>query len=176
MVQRLLIIGYGNPLRGDDGVGWHTAHMLAQIVQDQHVRIVACQQLTPDLSEPISQADAVLFIDACWPTVPASVPNHPGTEQQEAANNRLVCYPVFPTPTLPSSFSHQLDPPALLTCAQILYQHCPVAVQFGVVATSFDYGETLSPDVRACIPGLIARVQAWIERLREDPEGDALCW
>jgi len=34
MMPHTLIIGYGNPLRGDDGFGWHAALRLREIVHD----------------------------------------------------------------------------------------------------------------------------------------------
>ena len=52
----VLVIGYGNPLRGDDGIGWSAANALAEGMQDDRVRIVACIQLTPELAESIAQA------------------------------------------------------------------------------------------------------------------------
>lgn len=59
-----LIIGYGNPLRGDDGLGWHVAQRLAAVLPQHRARIEVCHQLTPELAEPISRADLVIFIDA----------------------------------------------------------------------------------------------------------------
>jgi hypothetical protein len=68
----LLVIGYGNELRGDDGVGPKTA----MAVSEWHfpgVKTMVCHQLTPDLAEPIAAAERVVFIDAvaeprvfCW--------------------------------------------------------------------------------------------------------------
>ena len=43
----LLIIGYGNPLRGDDGFGWHAALRLREIIHDDGIEILPVHQLTP---------------------------------------------------------------------------------------------------------------------------------
>ena len=50
-----LVIGIGNPLRGDDGVG----ALLAEPVGGRCV-----QQLTPELAAELAELEAVLFIDA----------------------------------------------------------------------------------------------------------------
>src|SRR5687767_689222 len=59
----ILIIGYGNTLRGDDGVG----PRVAEAVENLHlpnVRTLICHQLSPEHADPISRADAVVFVDA----------------------------------------------------------------------------------------------------------------
>jgi len=59
-----LIIGYGSPLRGDDGLGWAVAGQLAAHIPDESVEIRVVHQLTPELVEPISEAELVIFVDA----------------------------------------------------------------------------------------------------------------
>src|SRR2546421_12899232 len=58
-----LVIGYGNPLRTDDGVGWQVAQQLATDLADD-VDVIGTHQLTPELAEPISRAGLVVFVDA----------------------------------------------------------------------------------------------------------------
>ncbi len=66
-----LVIGIGNPLRGDDGVGWwlaERAEMSPPATPTGAALLVrAVQQLTPELSEELAGARRVLFIDAWWP-------------------------------------------------------------------------------------------------------------
>ena len=50
-----LVIGIGNPLRGDDGVG----PLLAEQAGGRSVH-----QLTPELAAELAELEAVLFIDA----------------------------------------------------------------------------------------------------------------
>ena len=47
-----LIIGYGNDLRSDDGAGIRAATMIA--ARDLAARVIACQQLTPELADDIA--------------------------------------------------------------------------------------------------------------------------
>ena len=60
----VLIIGYGNPLRGDDGVGWRVAEAVAAALPDGAAEVLTVHQLTPELAELMSRADRVIFIDA----------------------------------------------------------------------------------------------------------------
>jgi hydrogenase maturation protease len=59
----LLIIGYGNTLRRDDGVGPRVADTI-EALRLPGVRTLHCALLTPELAEPVSQASAVIFVDA----------------------------------------------------------------------------------------------------------------
>src|ERR1017187_7308080 len=56
-----LILAYGNPLRGDDGIGPEAGERLRSIIQDSDVEIRTMHQLTPELMEPISRAARVLY-------------------------------------------------------------------------------------------------------------------
>ena len=59
----LLVIGYGNTLRGDDGVGPRVAEAVAAMALPG-VRTLGCHQLAPEHAEAISRADRVVFVDA----------------------------------------------------------------------------------------------------------------
>src|SRR5262249_5822451 len=63
MNTRLLVIGYGNELRCDDGVGPRAARAVAAW-QLPGVAAVAAHQLTPELAERIGAAERVVFVDA----------------------------------------------------------------------------------------------------------------
>ena len=59
----LLVIGYGNTLRSDDGVGPKVADAVAALALIG-VRALACPLLTPELADPVSQARVAVFVDA----------------------------------------------------------------------------------------------------------------
>ena len=59
----ILVIGYGNTLRGDDGVGPKVAETVGAL-RLPGVRTLICQQLSPEHAAPISVADTVIFVDA----------------------------------------------------------------------------------------------------------------
>ncbi|HEY9173382.1 MAG TPA: hydrogenase maturation protease, partial [Verrucomicrobiae bacterium] len=57
-IADLLVIGYGNTLRRDDGIGPKVAEAVAEL-NLPGVRSLACPQLTPELAEPIAHAKRV---------------------------------------------------------------------------------------------------------------------
>src|ERR1017187_6668201 len=72
-MSRILIIGYGNPLRGDDAFGWRVAERLLELNHDPAVEILCLHQLTPELMDPLSRADFAIFIDACAGGKPGAI-------------------------------------------------------------------------------------------------------
>lgn len=152
-----LIIGYGSPLRGDDGIGWHIAnHLLAEAEEaspeDSHGAAVwACHQLTPDLAEPVSRARCVIFIDAA----------------HDVPVGEVVCRPIAPGAVSPLSFSHHIDPAGLLAWARWLYGAAPpAAFVLAIGGESFGYNETISPRVLAAVPSVLEHVAALVGRAR----------
>ena len=143
--DKVLIIGYGNPLRGDDGLGVRAAALLAEAPWSEGARpeILCCHQLTPELAEPVSLAARVIFIDA-------SCDNSPGT---------LTCRPVAPD-SYAAALTHFAGPAALLACAEQWYGRRPEAVLYSISGQDFGPGEELSPVVAAALPALIQRVFA----------------
>jgi hydrogenase maturation protease len=138
--MNILVLAYGNPLRCDDGLGWHAARQLSsRLTADSQV--LTCHQLTPELAEDISGADAVFFIDAGR-----------GGEPGE-----LTCRPVSPGNEA-VRFSHDCSPEVLLALCRQLYGECPPAFAVSVCGQSFLHGESLSPCVAATLPRLTAVV------------------
>lgn len=148
--MRTLIIGIGNPLRGDDGLGWKVADELSCELSCEprrdDVHVLATHQLTPELAELASQADRVLFIDAAQ-----SGP--PGT---------MTCRRVLPdAPAV--RLSHALSPAALLSMTEKLYGRSPAACLLTLAGDSFSPGESLSPAVAAALPVLRMQIQRFID-------------
>ncbi len=143
---RTLIIGYGNPLRSDDGFGWHAGRLLAQALASRDVEVITCHQLTPELAERLSQCRRAVFIDA-------DAEGKPGEIHGRAVR------PQVPTA---SSFTHTCTPSGLLASAKQLYGKRPQAVVITVSAQSFEYGESLSPIVSAALPEVVDQVCKWV--------------
>src|SRR5690348_5959718 len=95
-MARILILGYGNPLRSDDGLGWRAAQALSDSSHGE-VEVHTCHQLLPEVVELASRADAVFFIDAARDGEPGEV----------------RCTPILPEKSAPR-FSHQLSPGTVL--------------------------------------------------------------
>ena len=137
-MSRVLIIGYGNPLRGDDGFGWRAAERLRSAIDDPQVEVRALHQLTPELMEPLSRVDRAIFIDAAWPA-PAACRTG-------------------------SVFTHHLTPAALIAGSRTLYGHAAEATLLTTPGENFDFGESLSPGVERALDETIARVHAILRR------------
>jgi len=61
---KALVLACGNSLRGDDGVAFQVVSYLRNDSCDPAAEFYCQQQWTPELAEPISQADIVIFVDA----------------------------------------------------------------------------------------------------------------
>ena len=59
-----LVVGYGNVLRSDDGVGWQVADILTDDARLAGATILRCHQLTPELALDVSRASVVVLVDA----------------------------------------------------------------------------------------------------------------
>jgi hydrogenase maturation protease len=130
----VLIIGYGNPLRGDDGLGYRAAERIPGAI--------AVHQLTPELMDPISRADRVVFLDASAEGVPG-----------EIRRRALV-------PAASGAFTHHATPEGLLAGALELYGRCPEATLITVTGASFELSESLSPEVQAALEEILRSVCA----------------
>jgi len=142
-MARLLILGYGNPLRGDDGVGWHAVHRLRERSAELDADVMSCHQLTPELAEAVSRAERVIFIDARVGPTPGTV------EVSEVAAGA----PEYPT------FSHHLDAATLVALVQGLYGRAPEAWILAVTGESFAYTDQLSASVQSSLPELTRQVE-----------------
>jgi hydrogenase maturation protease len=121
-----LIIGYGNTLRGDDGVGYRAAEQV-EAWNLPGVRAIACHQLTPELAADMAECDRVIFVDATLP----------GTHTAVSVQS------LQPDPTpLETHFS---TPVGVLQMAQQLFNHCPEAYQVLIPTHSMEFTESLSP-------------------------------
>lgn len=158
VTRHRLVIGIGNPLRGDDGVGALLAEQAAMLTAAEPggpVAVRSVQQLTPELAAELAHLDAVLFIDA-WPA-------------PVGADPQLIAVPpavVAGGPTGSSSGSHsdshRLEPAALLTVSQALYGRAPAAQLLLVPAQAFEHGTALSPALKAALPQARALLRQWL--------------
>jgi hydrogenase maturation protease len=140
-MTQILIIGYGNPLRCDDGVGWRAAEALSLNLPFPEIEIIARHQLAPELAESLRYADLAIFIDAAHGGQPGELTCEPLTLQQGTIR------------------SHQLSPAHLLALAQQLYGATPQAFAVSLCGECFDHGATLSATVEAGLPRLTALVE-----------------
>jgi hydrogenase maturation protease len=145
-LMKILILGYGNTLRQDDGLGIYAALTLAALPLPNGVEVCTYQQLSPELSPVLAQTDHAIFIDAAL----ASSGEKPGT---------VKIRDLQPRTNQPGSITHHFDPETLLAMAEALYGHAPQATLFSVTTASFDLEEGLSPEAAAALPILVESIK-----------------
>ncbi len=121
----VLVIGYGNTLRQDDGVGPKTAEAIAAL-NLSGVTVQTCDLLTPEMAERISQAKTVFFIDA-----------------SVEAPDEVQVRKLEPNPTC-QVMAHAADPRTMLALARDVYGHCPEGWWVTIPARRMGIGDDLS--------------------------------
>ncbi|NJK55765.1 MAG: hydrogenase maturation protease [Pleurocapsa sp. SU_5_0] len=142
-----LVIGYGNSLRGDDGIGIK----VAQIVADWHlpkVRSLSLHQLTPELAAELAQVDLAIFVDA----------------YQCADPDVVKIHPLKPSSSIQFK-SHFSDPEALLSLTQALFGKCPQAWWVIVPGISFELSDRLSPLAKQGIKQASQQIRSLVKGL-----------
>jgi hydrogenase maturation protease len=122
----VVVIGYGNALRGDDGAGPRVATAVAGWGLPQ-VQALAVHQLTPELAETLAAARLALFVDS-------RLPGH---------GNDVTVQTLHPAPAT-ASLGHTSDPRQLLALAQALYGRYPPAWLITIPGSNFQPGQALS--------------------------------
>lgn len=140
----ILVIGYGNSWRSDDGLGPAIASLI-EAMQRPNVRVIAVQQLTPELAEPLSQVERALFIDAS--TAPQSAPVIQ-TLQPDGEG---------------SAFTHACHPAALLALARVLYHRSPPAWILTIEGHNFDHGDRLTDVAQQHVPQAVLTISDWLQ-------------
>ena len=142
--EDVVIIGYGNTLRGDDGLGWLAAEHLAGVIEPCQAWVITCHQLTIDLTEALSKSTLAILIDA----------------RVGATPGLIACEDVQPSREAAPSLHHHMPPESLLACTEALYGRAPRTILITVTGESFDFGSDLSPAVKSVLPMVIKHVKS----------------
>ena len=146
----VLIIGYGNPLRGDDAFGYRAAEELqASFIDHREAVVLPVHQLTPELAADIARSARVIFIDAA----------------AEGEPGKLESRPVMPV-SGGAAFTHSATPEGLLAMALALYGAVPPAVLYSVRGESFAYGAPLTQRVELALAAVVREAGAEIAAAR----------
>jgi hydrogenase maturation protease len=144
-VTDLLVIGYGNDLRCDDGAGRLVADAIAELdLPGVTVRSIA--QLTPELALDIAGVGRVVFVDASLDADDVSVERvSPGTGQ-------------------PGVMTHHGDPAQLLALVATVGEVPGDATVISIPATYLGLGFDLSPVTSSGVAQAIEIIQAMAKR------------
>lgn len=147
----VLVIGYGNGLRSDDGVGPAVAARLAGDPRLAGADVRAVHQLTPELALDASGSSLLVLVDAST-DAPAG----------EVGVKRLD--PAGEADDAPGEvMSHHVDPAGIVGLARELWGTAPPVVIVSVGIASLEVGERLTPSVEAAVPRAVDAVAAIIE-------------
>ena len=143
----VLVIGYGNPGRLDDGLGPE----LAKALQGRAlpgVTVDADYQLTVEDAAEVARHDVVVFADA-----DVGGPEPFWVKRIHAGTEHL------------SFTSHSVEPQAVLTLAKKLFHAEPRAYMLGIRGYEFnEFGERLSPRAQANLAEAVAYIDSAVRQ------------
>jgi hydrogenase maturation protease len=154
----LLILGYGNPDREDDGVAWHILQALTiklglsspESYEDEFPEFALIDfafslQLTPEMAEDVASYEYVCFIDAHTGNIPEPV--------------RLI---DVESEFQNSPFTHHLTPQSLLSMCETIYGKKPDAALLSVLGYRFLFSRELSEETAELVPQAVELIWDWM--------------
>jgi hydrogenase maturation protease len=158
--RAVFVVGYGNPMRGDDGVGQEVARALAtgppETAGLAGANIIWEHQLLPEMATDVYGACYCVFIDAAYDHRPAGtvtvrlLPRPRPTGEWAPRSPRRLGF---------AGCWQDLGPQALLELARDLHGEAPSGAVVGVTAEDTSPGFGLSPVVAAAVPRAVAAVR-----------------
>jgi hydrogenase maturation protease len=158
-MDKVLIIGYGNPDREDDGVAWHILQRLSQRLGrgeldpesggldqlGQSPDLLFVLQLTPELADLMAEYDGVCFVDAHTGDYPEALRiDQIGAEFQA------------------SPFTHHMTPQTCLALAETLHGHAPAGTVVSIKGYQFGFSHRLSPETDALADEAVTYIISWL--------------
>ena len=158
-MKKLLLIGYGNPDREDDGVAWHILRALAiklglpspssyedEFREFPRIDFAFYLQLTPEMAEDIRAYEYVCFIDAHTGSIPEPV--------------RLI---DVESEFQASPFTHHLTPQSLLSMCETIYGKKPDSALVSVLGHRFLFSRQLSLETEKLVPDAVELIWDWMK-------------
>jgi len=146
----LLVIGYGNSLRRDDGVG----PRVAEAIEDLHlpgVRTLVCPLLSPEHADPIARARRVIFVDAAVDRIDGV-----HLRKLEAGETSQL-------------MAHAADPRTMLALARDVFGRTPEAWWLTIPAIHLGFGTDYSAEAEAGFQTAVTQIkQLAAEGLKSD--------
>lgn len=143
----VLVIGYGNTLRGDDGVGPRVAETIGKLCLPG-VRTLICALLTPELADPISRAESVIFVDAA-----VDAPKEVQWRKLEPKETSQL-------------LAHAADPRTMLALSRDVFGRVPEAWWLTIPAEDLGFQEEFSPGVQRGFVEAVNTIHAYCRSLQ----------
>jgi hydrogenase maturation protease len=139
---KTIVLGFGNPDRGDDGVAWHVLAGIAiqfgqplskenmeagSIKLSEHTHLWFNLQLIPEVAEELADYQQAIFIDA-----------HTAEIKEEIKVSKIE--PEFQN----SPFTHHLTAATCLSLSKTLYHKNPDSILVSIRGYDFSFTHNLS--------------------------------
>ena len=153
--MRVLVCGYGNPYRTDDGAGHVLAPLLARRLESggHEIDLRLEHQLLPELAADFDGFDLLVFADA---RVPGTCPGE-----------GFVIEEVRPDSELEGLNIHSAGPEWVLALAARIGATPPKAILVSVEGESFDFGDEPTTACSARIGRATSGFEEWLAK-RQD--------
>jgi hydrogenase maturation protease len=152
--RRTRIIGLGNPILGDDGVGWRVVEAMRARLDDEAVDILCLSVGGVSLMEQLVGCDRALLVDA---VVTGGTPGEVLSAPLDALDDPSCGH---------TASTHDTTLTTALSLGRAL--QAPLPEDIWVVGVEVDprrlheFNEDLSPEVTAAVPEAVRRVEAWL--------------
>ncbi len=140
--MNVLILGIGNSILRDEGVGVHVVNAMRKMPLPPGVELVEGGTMGPELVEVIAHRDKVIVVDT------VDMQGKPGTVYRFAGQDLIHAEEAVIS-------MHQLGLMDTLTMARHLKCEPKEVIVYGVQPAAVEIGLELTPDVAAVIPKLI---------------------
>lgn len=141
----IVVIGYGNAMRSDDGLGLRVAEAIAE-ANYPGVRVRTVFQLVPELAPELAETRLVIFVDALV----------------DSGGSVVALTPVEAEEITDWS-THAADPRTLLALTRSVFGRTPEAWWLKVPGRQFDFGEGLSSTAEDRMRQAISRIEELIQ-------------
>lgn len=131
---RAIVIGYGNPLRADDGAAGEVIEGLSRL-QPHAAEWRLNMQLLPEMADDLQKYDRAIFVD-CSVEFPPGIVNCKAVERRAETD---------------TTFTHHLDPATLLGLTHTLFAKSPEGFLVSIGGEDFAAREGVSPQVKASL-------------------------
>lgn len=151
MIRRALVLGVGNVLLSDDGVGVHAIRRLEEVVRlPEEVQVLDGGTKGLDLLQYLEGVSHLLIVDA------VEVDEPPGTLRRLAGEEVPAYLSLKMSP-------HEIGLPDMLFAAQLRELYPDEVVIWGVQPATTEVGLELSPPVASILDALVEAVVKELE-------------
>lgn len=151
MASPIVVLGVGNLLLSDEGVGVHVAHKLMEMDLPAGVEVIEGGTDGFRLMNVVTEAERLIVVDAVKGGSP------PGS---------IYRFDIKDAPSSPDTYKtsvHQIGILEIIHLSELIGQ-TPETTVIGVEPKSLDMGMTLSPEVEEMIPKIIELILEEVQR------------